>query len=337
MLNSLDQVFLRHSGSAHAFTADLDCLMMVRVGHEFFAKQLFEQRAGYGLHGVNLGSTGIDICVNGKGSVIVLHMLIKGSAHGNVDHLMTSADAEDGLFLLIEGFEKTKFHLIDFKIALQAHPVFFPVTGRIHVVAAAGQKKTIRDIRIIYGIGCGGNNGNAASFNDGAAIIGAYLVHFADTKLGNVHIGFVGDQNDRFHWLFSFVIYKIITGDRILEREKGNFDLAVLDIHAEATSEKWALADYFSDRVQVIFGTHTHVQTADEQILPTGCAYITDVGMCGPIRSALGVKTEIIVARMRTAIHERFELSDNPVRYHGILVTTNGFDKVTEIKRVVFA
>ncbi len=125
-------------------------------------------------------------------------------------------------------------------------------------------------------------------------------------------------------------------GERILEREKGNYDLAVLDIHAEATSEKWALAHHFSDRVQVIFGTHTHVQTADEQILPTGCAYITDIGMCGPIHSALGVKTEIIVARMRSAVHERFELSDNPVRYHGILVTTNGFDKVTNIKRVVF-
>ena len=125
-------------------------------------------------------------------------------------------------------------------------------------------------------------------------------------------------------------------GDKILEKEKGNYDIAVLDIHAEATSEKWALADYFSDRVQVIFGTHTHVQTADEQILPSGCAYITDIGMCGPIHSALGVRTDIIVNRMRTALHERFELSENPVRYHGILVTINGFDKVTDIKRVVF-
>ena len=125
-------------------------------------------------------------------------------------------------------------------------------------------------------------------------------------------------------------------GDRILEREQGRYDLAVLDIHAEATSEKWALAYHFADRMQIIFGTHTHVPTADEQILPSGCAYITDVGMCGPIHSALGVKTEIIVGRMRTAIHERFELSDNPVQYQGILVKTNGFDKVTEIKRVVF-
>jgi len=125
-------------------------------------------------------------------------------------------------------------------------------------------------------------------------------------------------------------------GDRILEREKGNYDLAILDIHAEATSEKWAIANWFSDRVQIIFGTHTHVPTADEQILPTGCAYITDIGMCGPVRSALGVKTEIIVDRFRTALPGRFELSDNPVQYQGILVTTNGFDKVTEIKRVVF-
>ena len=126
-------------------------------------------------------------------------------------------------------------------------------------------------------------------------------------------------------------------GDKILDREKDNYDIAVLDIHAEATSEKWALADYFSDRVQVIFGTHTHVPTADEQILPSGCAYITDIGMCGPVRSALGVKTEIIVNRMRTAIHERFELSDNPVQYQGVLVTLNGFDKVIDIRRISFA
>lgn len=125
-------------------------------------------------------------------------------------------------------------------------------------------------------------------------------------------------------------------GDRILEKEKGNYDIAVLDIHAEATSEKWAIADYFASRVNIIFGTHTHVPTADEQILPGGCAYITDVGMCGPIHSALGVKTEIITKRFRTALHERFELSDNPVQYQGILVTTNGFDKVSAIRRVVF-
>ena len=127
------------------------------------------------------------------------------------------------------------------------------------------------------------------------------------------------------------------TVEKILDREKGSYDCAIMDIHAEATSEKWAIADYFSGRVQIIFGTHTHVQTADEQVLPNGCAYITDIGMCGPIRSALGVKTEIIVNRMRTALHERFELSENPVQYQGILVTTNGFDKVTEIKRVVFS
>lgn len=125
-------------------------------------------------------------------------------------------------------------------------------------------------------------------------------------------------------------------GDKILQTQKGNYDIAVLDIHAEATSEKWAIADYFSDRVQIIYGTHTHVPTADEQILPSGCAYITDIGMCGPVHSALGVKTEIIVKRMRTALHERFELSDNPVQYQGVLVTLNGFDKVIDIRRISF-
>jgi len=81
----------------------------------------------------------------------------------------------------------------------------------------------------------------------------------------------------------------------------------VLDFHAEATSEKRAMGFYLDGRVSAVVGTHTHVQTADEQILPNGTAYLTDLGMCGPYDSVLGVKPEAVIRRFRTAMPTRFE------------------------------
>ena len=84
----------------------------------------------------------------------------------------------------------------------------------------------------------------------------------------------------------------------------------ILDFHAETTSEKRAMGFYLDGRVSLVAGTHTHVQTADEQILPNGTAYITDLGMCGPKQSVLGVKPEQVIARFRTAMPTRFENPD---------------------------
>lgn len=81
----------------------------------------------------------------------------------------------------------------------------------------------------------------------------------------------------------------------------------IVDFHAETTSEKRAMGFYLDGRVSALAGTHTHVQTADEQILPNGTAYITDLGMCGPKQSVLGVKPEQVIARFRTAMPTRFE------------------------------
>lgn len=83
--------------------------------------------------------------------------------------------------------------------------------------------------------------------------------------------------------------------DRILQKEKGKYDLAVVEIHAEATSEKLAMGRFLDGRVAVVAGTHTHVQTADAQILPGGTGYITDLGMSGSHDGILGVKTEAIL------------------------------------------
>lgn len=88
--------------------------------------------------------------------------------------------------------------------------------------------------------------------------------------------------------------------------------LCVVDFHAEATAEKKALAYYADGRITALFGTHTHVQTADEQILPGGTGFITDVGMTGPTQSVLGVCSEQSIARMRTGLPTRFTVAEGP-------------------------
>ena len=109
--------------------------------------------------------------------------------------------------------------------------------------------------------------------------------------------------------------------DRILAREEGRYDFAVLDVHAEATSEKLALARYLDGRVHVVFGTHTHVPTADLQILPGGTGYITDLGMTGPENSILGVRHEIIIEKLRTQMPVRFEIADGDLILGGACFT----------------
>ncbi len=96
-----------------------------------------------------------------------------------------------------------------------------------------------------------------------------------------------------------------------------------VDIHAEATSEKIALGWFLAGRVSAVCGTHTHVQTADERILPGGTAYISDVGMTGPRDSVLGVKTETIVNKFLTQLPVRFEVAGGTVQLNGVVVEVN--------------
>ena len=102
--------------------------------------------------------------------------------------------------------------------------------------------------------------------------------------------------------------------ERILKKERGGYDLSVCDLHAEATSEKLFFARRFDGQLSAVFGTHTHVQTADEQILPCGTGYITDAGMCGSANGVLGVKTESVVHRFTVRTPVKFEPAvGNPV------------------------
>lgn len=122
-----------------------------------------------------------------------------------------------------------------------------------------------------------------------------------------------------------------------LDRHRRGYDLAVLDIHAEATSEKLALARYFDGRFAAIFGTHTHVQTADEQILPNGTGYITDVGMTGPTESILGVTPENVIEKMRTHMPRRFTVAEGPITANGVLFDIDPVTAKTKaVRRIIF-
>ncbi len=105
--------------------------------------------------------------------------------------------------------------------------------------------------------------------------------------------------------------------DRILSEVRT--DIYVVDFHAEATGEKGALGWYLDGKVSAVFGTHTHVQTADERILPHGTAFISDIGMTGPRDSILGVRPECVIERMRLHIPTRFENAKGPCVLQGVL------------------
>ena len=98
--------------------------------------------------------------------------------------------------------------------------------------------------------------------------------------------------------------------ERLIGELKNKCSIIVVDFHAEATGEKRAMGFFLDGKASVVFGTHTHVQTSDEQILPCGTGYITDVGMVGPKQTVLGVKSEIIISKMRTGMPSRFEVPE---------------------------
>ena len=128
--------------------------------------------------------------------------------------------------------------------------------------------------------------------------------------------------------------FKVVI-EQIEELNKENVDYIFVDYHAEATAEKIAMGYFLKDKVNCVFGTHTHVQTADEKILDSGMAYITDVGMTGPKDSVLGLKKEIAVARFTTGEFIHYECSENEAIFNAIEIE---YDEKTKraisIKRI---
>jgi metallophosphoesterase (TIGR00282 family) len=122
--------------------------------------------------------------------------------------------------------------------------------------------------------------------------------------------------------------------DQLLKEVKAK--VILVDFHAEATSEKISMGWYLDGRVTVVIGTHTHVPTADERVLPGGTAYITDVGMTGPYESVIGVKKELVVARFLNNMPVRFEPATGDVRLCAVVVDCDeATGRAREIERVM--
>ncbi len=121
----------------------------------------------------------------------------------------------------------------------------------------------------------------------------------------------------------------------IVEQIEKQVDIIVIDFHAEATAEKIALGHYLDGRVTAIFGTHTHVQTADEQILPKGTGYITDIGMTGPKNSVIGMEIKASIKRFETTLPERYRIAEGKCILNAVIFDINDdTSKVTNIKRI---
>ena len=109
----------------------------------------------------------------------------------------------------------------------------------------------------------------------------------------------------------------------------------IVDMHAEATSEKMAMGHYLDGEVVAVVGTHTHVQTADDQILPKGTAYVTDIGMTGPLHSVIGVKKELAIEKFLTGMPRRFEVASGPAIFCAVLLELDArLGKALSIERI---
>lgn len=121
----------------------------------------------------------------------------------------------------------------------------------------------------------------------------------------------------------------------LVEELKGKVDIIIIDFHAEATAEKIALGHYLDGRVTAIFGTHTHVQTADAKILPKGTGYITDIGMTGPEHSVIGMEISASIKRLETSLPEKYRLAEGECILNGVIFEIDDeTNKVIDIKTI---
>jgi len=123
--------------------------------------------------------------------------------------------------------------------------------------------------------------------------------------------------------------------DEILRQQGRSCPVVIVDMHAEATSEKNAMGWYLDGRASLVYGTHTHVQTADERILPGGTAFITDVGMCGPLDSVIGMEKEGVIKGFLTQLPRQFEVAEDNVVLQGVIVDVdNHSGRARDIRRL---
>jgi metallophosphoesterase (TIGR00282 family) len=134
-------------------------------------------------------------------------------------------------------------------------------------------------------------------------------------------------------WLFLDVAlgpFEVV--DELVEEARRRAKVVIVDFHAEATSEKIAIARWLDGRVTAVIGTHTHVQTSDARVQPGGTAAITDAGMTGPHDSVIGVEADLAIRRMRTGMPVRFRPAEGGVRHEGVIVDCDADGRATAIE-----
>ena len=126
-----------------------------------------------------------------------------------------------------------------------------------------------------------------------------------------------------------------IIAKEMVDEIKNQVDIIVIDFHAEATAEKIAMARYLDGKITALFGTHTHVQTADEEIFPEGTAYITDIGMTGPKNSVIGMDIRASIKRFETTLPEKYKLAEGECIFNAVIFEIDDeTNKVTDIERI---
>lgn len=123
-----------------------------------------------------------------------------------------------------------------------------------------------------------------------------------------------------------------LEANKIIDKIKNEVDMIFVDFHAEATAEKIALGYYLDGKVTAVFGTHTHIQTADEKILPNGTAYITDIGMTGPKYSVIGMNIQASIKRFETALPERYKIAEGECILNGVIFDVD--DTTSKVKKI---
>ncbi len=119
----------------------------------------------------------------------------------------------------------------------------------------------------------------------------------------------------------------------IINKIKNEVDIIIIDFHAEATAEKIAMGYYLDGEATIVYGTHTHVQTADEDILEKGTGYITDIGMTGPKRSVIGMDVEVSLKRFSTSLPERYKLAEGKGKFNSCLFEID--DNTNKVKKII--
>ena len=126
-----------------------------------------------------------------------------------------------------------------------------------------------------------------------------------------------------------------IIAKELVEELQKQVDIIIVDFHAEATAEKIAMGYFLDGKATAVFGTHTHVQTADEKILPKGTAYITDLGMTGPKNSVIGMDIEVSFKRFETTLPERYRIATGETMLNGVIFDIDAnTNKVKQVKRI---